>query len=704
MRIKQVLLFSILSIGPSYALCQTDTTAGIKQLQGVEVKADRMLTATDKLPMPVTIINRKTIEMMGSRRLDEVLREQTGLAIVNDIGAGSRAVGLQMQGFGSAYTMILIDGQPMLGRNGGNFDLSRITVANIERIEIIKGAASCMYGSDAMAGVINIITRKNINMAQGMALLRYGTYQTADATLEGETPFAAGKGAAYLSGNYYRTDGFNVNPYLAAGTTAPPYHSYTLQGRGSYDAGKGNTLLVSGRYATRSSINEFNYFVTPVRDALSEKDGNGTVVLQRALHDSAGLKAQYYISRYTSTQDITDMKNGGAMQSANFGQYMHRLELQGTFKPLSRLSVMSGAGGIYESLDNAGSLGACSMQSYLGFFQADWKAAKQLQLMGGARYDHHNIYGGKLNPNIGFRYTPVALLTIKVSVSSGFKTPDFKQLYQSFTNMQAGYTVLGTAVFESSVEALQKAGQIDSIWPVAARIADLKPERSWSYNAGVTLTAARNIKIDVNAFYNDVRNMINSTQVGTKTNGSQLFSYINLDRVLLSGIEAGFSWDPLPGLSLSAGYQLLYAKDKGVTDSIKAGSGKYGWIQDRSRDSMPRPARISDYFGLEYRSRHMANFKVFYEYAPWNAGAAFRVNYRGKYGYTDANNNNYIDRYDTFVDGFFQLSASVEKKLIRKHLSIQLSVDNLLDYTDMLMPGMPGRMIMAGVSWRWFKD
>ncbi|GAA0525903.1 TonB-dependent receptor plug domain-containing protein [Chitinophaga japonensis] len=688
----------------SRALCQQDTITRVKDLQRVEVKADRILTAADKLPMPVTIISRKMIEMMGSRRLDEVLREQTGLAIVNDIGAGSRAVGLQMQGFSAAYTMILIDGQPMLGRNSGNFDLSRITVANIERIEIIKGAASCMYGGDAMAGVINIITRKNTGLAQAMALLRYGSNSTADATLEGEAPFAGNKGAAYFSGNYYRTAGFNVNPYLATGTTAPPYTSYTLQGRATYDIDPYSSLTFSGRYASRSSVNEFNYFVTPMRDELTERDANGTLAWQHQWRDSASFKAQYYISRYTSTQSIADLKTDAATQSAVFGQYMHRLELRSVCKTAFGMSVTTGIGGIYEILDNAGSLGTRSMQTGFGFAQAEWKTSEKLQWLGGARYDHHNRYGGKLSPDLGLRYTPVTPVTIRLSVSSGFKTPDFRQLYQSFTNMQAGYTVLGTEVFGSSVKALQDAGQVDTIWPVAARVAGLKPERSWSFNAGVTFTPVRTLKLDVNAFYNDVRNMINSTQVGVKINGGQLFSYINLDRVRLTGLEAGLSWDPLPGLSLSAGYQLLYAKDNGVQDSIRTGAGKYAWIQDRTTDTMPRRAAVPDYFGLEYRSRHMANWRIFYEYAPWATSATFRVHYRGKYGYADANNNNYIDRYDTFVNGFFQLSASMEKKLCHRHLSLQLSVDNLLDYTDMLMPGMPGRVIMAGISWRFFKD
>src|SRR5690606_21714122 len=85
--------------------------------------------------MPVVTIDKKTIELMGSRRLDEVLKEQTGMAIVNNIGGGTRSVGVQMQGFGSEYIMVLIDGQPLVGRNSGDLDLSRISVSSIERIE-----------------------------------------------------------------------------------------------------------------------------------------------------------------------------------------------------------------------------------------------------------------------------------------------------------------------------------------------------------------------------------------------------------------------------------------------------------------------------------------------------------------------------------------------------------------------------------------
>jgi outer membrane receptor for ferrienterochelin and colicins len=96
--------------------------------------------------------------------------------------------------------MVLVDGQPMLGRNSGNFDLSRISVTNIERIEIIKGASSCLYGSDALGGAINIITRHGAITPQAQASLLYGSLNTVDATLEAETPFANQRGSAVFFG------------------------------------------------------------------------------------------------------------------------------------------------------------------------------------------------------------------------------------------------------------------------------------------------------------------------------------------------------------------------------------------------------------------------------------------------------------------------------------------------------------------------
>jgi len=710
MRIVKYLCTLLLCMAGYDAWCQADTTRKTRDLQGIEVKAHRVETESlsARSVMPVTVINRKTLDMMGSRRLDEVLREQTGLAIINDISSGSRAVGLQMQGFSAAYTMILIDGQPLIGRNSGNFDLSRITVSDIERIEIVKGASSSLFGSEALAGVVNIITRQTVKAAQGMAALRYGSLHIVDATVEGETPFAKQKGTAYLSGNFYRTDGYSVNPYLTQGTTAPPYHSYSLQGRGRYTLSNTSSLSFSGRYAMRRSSTDNTYGGKDAentnRDVLQEDDANASIILNNNFKQGTRLKTQYYFTRYASDQHITAADKGIRLEQSAFTQYLHRAEVQVSRDINTQLSLIGGAGGALEMMHNNAYKGVNNMKAAFAYAQGDWKWKETFNAMAGVRYDQHDLYGGRLNPSAGLRYSPVKLITLKASVGTGFKAPDFKERYQVFTNPQRGYTVLGAAVLGESLKAMQDAGQISEIRPVADRIGkELQPETSVSYNAGIAIQPVDQLKLDVSVFYHDVHNLINTIQVATKTNYQQVFSYKNIARAAMSGMEAGMIWKPVKGLDISMGYQLLYAKDRGIIDSIKTGVYRYSKIRD-SETGITRASRVSDYFGLENRSRHMANLRVFYTYDPWGVSASFRANYRGKFGYDDNNNNGFLDQYDTYVDSHCLLYVSLEKKLFKKQLSVQLTVDNVMDYTDMLMPGQPGRIIMGGLTWRFTKD
>ena len=670
---------------------------------GKQESHDNLIDLT-RTPMPATVITRKELEMMGSRRLDEVLKEQTGLAIVNDIGAGARAVGLQLQGFDSGYTMIMIDGQPMTGRNSGNFDLSRITVANIERIEIIKGASSCLFGSEALAGVINIVTRQNISQSQGLASVRYGSFNTLDATLEGETPFANGKGSGYMSGNYYRTDGFNANPYLSEGKTAPPYESYTIQGRARYTLSNINALNITGRLAIRNSDNEISYNTTPTRDILGESDLNGSAILNSNFSSGLRLKTQYYLTRYSTDQNINSLDGQVLIPENNFVQYLHRGELQAAQTYWGTLIVTSGTGIQYESMNNNLYSGAQSQYTLFAYAQGDWTLSKELNITGGLRAEHQNRYGNALTPSFGLKYQPVQPLTLKAAIATGFKTPDFSQLYLDFTNLAGGgYTVLGTDIFQAELKKLQDAGQIASVFPNASKVTALKPERSVAYSAGFSLAITPRLKADVNGFYNDVRNFINTDQVASKTSGAQVFSYFNINRAFLTGADVGLTLNVANGWNVSAGYQLLYAKDRSVIDSIKNGTGMYAKVYDPNTGQVRR-SKPSDYFGLDNRSRNMANVKISYENDPTGISATFRVNYRGKYGFQESNiPNGFLDPYDVYVRGFFLLNASVKKTLKDKHFFVQLTADNFLNYRDQLMPAQSGRTIMLGLNYRFFK-
>lgn len=670
--------------------------------------ADNLLDI-ERSAMPVTVVSRRQIEQMGSRRLDEVLKEQTGIAIVSNIGGGARSVGVQMQGFGSEYVMILIDGQPMMGRNSGNFDLSRISVNNIEKIEIIKGASSCLFGSEALGGAINIVTRHGAVQPQGMAALRYGSLNITDVTLEGETPFASQRGSVNLSANYYRTDGFNTDPtYISGGTTAPPYKDFSLQGRARYRTSESATLGISGRYSDRKSYMEQIYGGTTTStsgDTQNITDLNLSATFDQNFDNGLRSMSRYYFTSYASKMSVSWQQTGAKASDEEFNQTLHRFEQQFAYAAVSNLKFTGGIGGSLEQMNNSSFTVPGGLWSEFAYLQTDWQALKQLDITGGLRYDHHNSFGGKLNPSLGLQYHVISDLTLKMAVGSGFKTPDYQQRYQVFRNPVANYLVIGTEVLRQTLDQMKAAGEISEVREYLVNQLDhnLVAERSLSFNGGFTYTPTKKIKLDINAFYHNIRNQINSIRVATGTEVRDIYTYQNLPESFNTGVEATFVYNPTAQLEFSAGYQYLVSKDKGVMDSIRAGVGAYGRVMD-FKTGMDRRSKLSDYWGLENRSRHMGNIRVAYRYPIWDITASARLNYRGKYAFDDLNSNHFADPYDTYVNGYFMLNLALEKKIINKHLSMQLTADNLMDYTDRLMPGQSGRIILLGLSYRFYKD
>ncbi|MEC7265521.1 MAG: TonB-dependent receptor, partial [Bacteroidota bacterium] len=175
---------------------------------------------------------------------------------------------------------------------------------------------------------------------------------------------------------------------------------------------------------------------------------------------------------------------------------------------------------------------------------------------------------------------------------------------------------------------------------------------------------------------NDFKNLIDTRILASKTNGQNVFGYINRDRVYTQGFEMDIRYKPWKNLNLSAGYQLLYAYDKDKREAVKNGE-----VFARDPETL-QTVRLStsDYFGLENRSRHTLNAKVFYEIPEWDANANIRVTYRSSFGLTDQNGNNLLDVYDdTFAKGYALVNLTFGKTFF-EHYQLQLGAINLLDF------------------------
>jgi outer membrane receptor for ferrienterochelin and colicins len=228
---------------------------------------------------------------------------------------------------------------------------------------------------------------------------------------------------------------------------------------------------------------------------------------------------------------------------------------------------------------------------------------------------------------------------------------------------------------------------------------------------GGRATVFKKLTVDLNFFYNSIDNLIETQAVAVTTANQMIYSYRNIKRVFTQGLEANLSYPVTQRISLSLGYQLLYAKDADVVDQVE--QGQVFWRDPETL--VTRRLKPDEYFGLYNRSRHMGNFKIFYAHNGWEGSA--RVIYRGPYGMgdirgniqgevlppSDVNGNGILDVYDHFVSGYAQVNLSVARTL-NPGLRIQVGVDNLLDYTDPIyIPNLPGRLLYASVGYTFVK-
>lgn len=660
-----------------------------RNLEAVIVTATRSERALSELPVPVTVITRQQISNMGSLRLNDVLAEQTGMAIVTDHGTG-----VQLQGFSPEYTLILVDGEPLIGRTSGTLDLTRIAVGNIKQIEVMKGPSSSLYGSEALAGVINIITERPTG-TNGSVTARYGTNETVD--LGGTFNYVQSKFGLYVFGNHYRTGGYDFAPE-AEGQTVSPFSNSTFQTRMSYNLSDRTRLTLSGRcfYEKQESSSNVGTMSDPVAvDATGDvKDWNINPVITQKFTDKLKTTFRFYGSKYGTNALWVYRQDGGTYDDTYFDQTFYRPEIQAEYFFNEQNALSLGVGKVWESVEATRYDGKMKYQTNYAYAQYEWQPAKKVNILAGVRFDDHSAYGSQLSPKLSLQVDPLKWLGVRASYGVGFKAPDFRQLYLNFTNSTVGYSVLGSKMVEEGIAMLQEAGQIQTILADPSTFGDIKAESSRAYNFGFKLSPMKSVTANLNFFRNDVSDLIDTKAVAMKTNGQQVFSYYNLAEVFTQGLEVDVAYTWTNGLSFSGGYQFLDAKDKAVLKALEAGA-----VYARDPETnLTRRVSKDEYGGLLNRSKHMANAKVFYEHPETGWSASVRVVFRGKYGIADANNNQILDAGSEYVDGYATVNLSVAKTIAR-WIRLQAGCDNLFGYTNKAyIPSVPGRLLWASAG------
>lgn len=707
-----IILFLITTNWAAAQSSEQADTLKTQELEEVIVTATHNERTVGALPMPVTLVKKELIKSMGSVRLNDVLTEQTGLVMVPQVnGQGN---GVQLQGFNPDYTLILIDGEPIIGRYTGSLELSRLAVGNIKQVEIVKGPSSSLYGSEALAGVINIITERPTSN-QGNVSVRYGTNNSLD--LNGSASLIYKKLGVYAFANRYSTDGYDLSPQNF-GKTVSPFANYTLNTKVTYQLTTRTDISIAGRYFNEEQ--DFNFDVLNANKVSVRTYGRGNVrdwnfnpVITHRFNSQLKAIGRFYTTDYTTRTDLKRLSDDSLTYHDDFHQTFTRAEFNAEYYFNDQFITTVGAGQIQESVQTSRYRDEATrnQQTRYAFLQQEFNPTKEINIVAGLRYDYNSIYGDQLSPKFSARYEFSKRFVLKGSLGVGFKAPDFRQLYFNFTNSAAGgYSVLGTEIVKDRLSQLDAQGQIQSYVYDPAKIGKLEAEHSFSINLGARIEPISKLVFDINVFRNKVDNLIEDQIIATTKAGQSIYSYRNIRKAVMQGVETTISYPLNKEISLSLGYQLLYAKDTDVADAVDR--GEVYWRDPVTLNT--QKLKSNEYFGLYNRSRHTGNFKLFYHNIEKGVEATLRVIYRGAFGIgdirgniqgeeipqSDKNNNSILDVYDDFVSGYFLTNISMAYHFNKK-CRMQIGIDNLFNYTDpVYIPNLPGQLSYINLNYK----
>jgi vitamin B12 transporter len=425
-----------------------------KTLNEVVVSANKFPSKTSLTGKVVTVITREQLQTSGGKDLAQVLTEQTGIFINGANSNAGKDKGIYLRGAKVDHTLITIDGVPVYDPSGigSNFDIRLLSVDQIERIEILKGSQSSLYGSDAMAGVINITTKQASNKkATFNAGISYGSYYSyrADANVSGSSKYVDYS----IGGAYFETEGINeATDSLKNNSIRKDNDDYTQQNFSASVGIKPNKNIRIQPYIRYAKFWQ-SYDQGAFTDELDlfSKNKNVQVGVKNEFNFGKikmNLLYNFNKNERTYIDDSTKSRNGYDIYSKGlYNGSEHFAETFFVFPIKDNIKLTAGADyrqsnsdqfyssigyfGPYESKLGQDSLKQNQMSGYVAFL-LNTKKGFNIEL--GGRYNRHSVYGS----NIVYNVNPSLLINNKFKIfgnlSSAYKTPTLYQLFSEYGN------------------------------------------------------------------------------------------------------------------------------------------------------------------------------------------------------------------------------------------------------------------------------
>ncbi len=493
------------------AVAQDDSQIVIadERVEPITVTATGLELPVGDTGQSITVIDLAEIQSVQGPDLSRVLRRLPGVTFSRNGGAGG-FTGVRVRGAGSEQMLVLIDGVKVndTGAPGGGFDFGNLLAGDVDRIELLRGPNSVIWGSDAMGGVMSVTTRLTDGIA---ASGEYGADDTVYGTLS--AGMVGDRVEAGLTGSYYDTDGYSAS---ANGTEPDGFRQWQLTGRGRYWLADGLSLNANGRYAKGKLEQDGYEWVAPyafidTSDLQDTREWSGRVGADYA-GEKLTLRAGYAVS---DTRRLYTGESYGDYPYETNGR-LRRAELFGRYDLFKAVALDFGADREWSRFADSGVTRSSTLTSGHGRFSWNGPVVK---LAAGARYDDHQFFGSEWTFGANGAVELGNEVRLRASYGEGFKAPTLYQLFSFYGDTS------------------------------------LKPERSRGYDAGIE-KGRRDGKFFASAslFRRDSRDLIDFDLVNSV--------YYNIGKARAQGAELELRSRPVDALQLGLVWSYVETEDR----------------------------------------------------------------------------------------------------------------------------------------------
>lgn len=426
---RKVWAMTLIALGwlaPSLLQAQQDSLQSIS-LQDVVVTATKYPKQVSETGKVLTVIDETQIARSAGKDLSQLLNEQVGLIVNGATSNPGKDKSVYLQGAGTGYTLILLDGIPLNDPSGvgGAFDLRMLPIDQIERIEILKGSQSTLYGTDAIAGVVNLISKsKGTKPFGGSAMLAYGSYNTrkGGVSFDGTT-----EKISYRVGyTHLKTDGVSEakDPKGTDDFDKDGFDQNAVQGSIGFRIGENLTIKPYVRYNTIKGLYDDNGFSdSKLNNYTSNILNAGLTGEYRLGNGSINLLYGYDKTDRAFVSDYGDNKYFGRF---HHGELFWQSRISSSLQLLTGLSYQN-----LQMLDEAAT-GKDPAVGITSQYASLFLNRKALSVELGGRLTSHSSYGGNFTYSFNPSYLVNDQVKVFVNISSGFKAPTLNQLYGQF--------------------------------------------------------------------------------------------------------------------------------------------------------------------------------------------------------------------------------------------------------------------------------